>query len=264
MRGELAARKRPLTRADDAMPLADAPTLFVSDLHLAPVRPTPAAAFHAFTRGAARDAAAVYILGDLFDWWIGDDQLEDPFAAAVGRSLRDLSDSGVPIFVARGNRDFLLGDRFARATGATILPEQQIIELGGMRTLVTHGDELCTGDADYQAYRARIRSPRSVRSLLAMPPFARRGIAWWLRRKSRNATALKPESITDVAAAAVDDAFRRHNVQRMIHGHTHRPARHHSVVDDHPRERIVLADWHDRGHVLEATRDVLRNYDIDA
>lgn len=245
------------------MPAADAPTLFVSDLHLSPLRPAPLAAFHAFAHGPARDAAALYVLGDLFDWWIGDDQLDDADAAAVAQSLRDVSDAGVSLFVARGNRDFLLGERFARTTGAVMLPEQQVIELGGVRTLVTHGDELCTGDADYQAYRARIRSPQSVRRLLAMPPLARRGIAWWLRRKSRSATALKPESITDVATTAVDDAFRAHDAQWMIHGHTHRPARHHSVVDERPRERIVLADWHDRGHVLEATRHVLRNYDIE-
>jgi UDP-2,3-diacylglucosamine hydrolase len=244
------------------MPATGAPTLFVSDLHLSPLRPAPLAAFHAFARGAARDAAALYVLGDLFDWWIGDDQLDDAFAAAVARSLRGVSDAGVALWVARGNRDFLLGERFARTTGATILPEQQVISLQGERTLLTHGDELCTGDAEYQAYRARIRSPRSVQRLLAMPPLARRGIAWWLRRKSRNATALKPESITDVATAAVDDAFRAHDAMRMIHGHTHRPARHHSVVDGSARERIVLADWHDRGHVLEAGQDGLRTYDI--
>jgi UDP-2,3-diacylglucosamine hydrolase len=245
------------------VPAADAPSLFVSDLHLSPLRPAPLAAFHALARGAARDAASLYVLGDLFDWWIGDDQLADAYAAAVAQSLRGISDAGVALFVARGNRDFLLGQRFADVTGATMLPEQQVLELAGVRTLVTHGDELCTDDAEYQAYRARIRSPQSVRRLLSMPPVARRGIAWWLRRKSRNATALKPESITDVAAAAVDDAFRAHNVPRMIHGHTHRPARHHLVVDGAPRERIVLADWHDRGHVLEASRGNLRDYDID-
>jgi UDP-2,3-diacylglucosamine hydrolase len=245
------------------MPAAGSPTLFVSDLHLSPLRPAPLAAFHAFARGPARDAAALYVLGDLFDWWIGDDQLDDAFAASVARSLRGVSDAGVALWVARGNRDFLLGERFAAAAGATMLPEQQVITVDGERTLLTHGDELCTGDTDYQAYRARIRSPQSVQRLLAMPPLARRGIAWWLRRKSRSATALKPESITDVATVAVDDAFRRHDVTRMIHGHTHRPARHHSVVDGSRRERIVLADWHDRGHVLEAGRDGLRSYDID-
>ncbi|MFI4903807.1 MAG: UDP-2,3-diacylglucosamine diphosphatase [Burkholderiales bacterium] len=246
------------------MPAADAPTLFVSDLHLAPARPAPLAAFHRFAAGPARGAAALYVLGDLFDWWIGDEQLREPFARDVARSLRAVADAGVPLYVARGNRDFLLGERFARETGAQMLPEQQVIDVDGERVLVTHGDELCVDDVEYQAYRARIRSPRSVARLLALPPLARRGIAWWLRRRSRNATALKPESITDVAASAVADAFRAHDVRRLIHGHTHRPARHHSRVDDVARERIVLADWHDRGHVLELRRGEPVSYDVDA
>jgi len=245
------------------MSAADAATLFVSDLHLSPARAAPLAAFHAFARGPARAARAVYVLGDLFDWWIGDDQLREPFAAEVAASLRGISDAGVALHIARGNRDFLIGDGFARATGASLLPEQQVIDLAGVRTLLTHGDELCTGDVEYQAYRARIRSAASVRRLLALPPLARRGIAWWLRRKSRDATALKPESITDVAADAVDAAFRSHDVTRIIHGHTHRPARHPSVLDGVPRERIVLADWHDRGHVLAARGGELCGYDID-
>ena len=229
------------------------PTLFISDLHLAPDRPAANAAFHAFARGPARNAAAVYILGDLFDAWLGDDQLREPFARAVGDSLRALSDAGVALYVARGNRDFLLGDAFASAVGATLLPEQQIVDVGGMRLVVLHGDELCTGDADYQAYRTRMRSDTTRRRLLAMPYFVRRGIAWYLRRRSRKANALKPESIMDVEPDAVADMFRRHGVTRMIHGHTHRPALHSLDVDGQPRERIVLADWNDRGHYLEAS-----------
>jgi UDP-2,3-diacylglucosamine hydrolase len=243
---------------------AVAPTLFVSDLHLSPQRPAPLAAFARFAREPARSAGAVYVLGDLFDWWIGDDQLQQPFAASVAAALRSIADAGVPLFVARGNRDFLLGERFARTTGATLLPEQKVLALHGMPTLITHGDELCTDDVDYQAYRKRIQSPASVRRLLALPAPVRRGIAWWLRRKSSNATALKPEAITDVATAAVESAFRQYNVPRMIHGHTHRPARHHLSVDGKARERIVLADWHDRGHVLEVDDSGVKGYDIDA
>ncbi|MBS0321219.1 MAG: UDP-2,3-diacylglucosamine diphosphatase [Proteobacteria bacterium] len=240
-----------------------APSLFVSDLHLSPARPGPLAAFDQFARGPARAAAAVYVLGDLFDWWIGDEQLRDDYAARVATALHSISASGVPLFVARGNRDFLLGERFARATGAVLLPEQKVVDVAGTPTLVTHGDELATGDVDYQAYRRKIQSPASVRRLLAMPVAVRRGIAWYLRRKSTRATSLKPEAITDVAGSAVENAFRVHNVARMIHGHTHRPARHHLAVDGRPRERIVLADWHDRGHVLEVGRDASRTYDID-
>jgi len=242
---------------------AGAPTLFVADLHLAPARANPLAAFHRFTRGQARRAAALYVLGDLFDWWIGDDQLREPYARDVANALGEVAAAGVPVYVARGNRDFLIGERFVRAAGATLLGETTRIDVDGEPILVLHGDELCTDDVEYQAYRRRIRSPQSVARLLALPPVARRGIAWWLRRKSRNATALKPESITDVAAAAVADAFRAHGVRRMVHGHTHRPARHRLDVDGVACERIVLADWHDRGHVLAIEKGEVTEHDID-
>ena len=225
-------------------------TLFLSDLHLSPDRPAALAAFHAFARGPARAAAAVYILGDLFDWWIGDDQMRDPFVMEVVRSLRSIADAGVPLFVGRGNRDFMLGDAFARATGATLLPDFVRLDLHGVATLLCHGDELCTDDVDYQKYRAHMRDPATQARLLRLPYFVRRAIAWWLRRKSRNAKAMKAESIMDVNAEAVSDAFRAHRAQRLIHGHTHRPMRHASTVDGAPRERFVLADWHDRGHYL--------------
>ncbi len=225
-------------------------TLFLSDLHLSPERPAALAAFDAFAAGPARAAAAVYILGDLFDWWIGDDQMADPFVASVVAALRGITKAGVPLFVGHGNRDFLLGERFAQATGAALLPDFVVVDLHGARTLLCHGDELCTDDAEYQAYRARMRDPVTQARLLRLPYFARRGLAWWLRRKSRNEKALKPESIMDVATGAVVAAFARHDARRMIHGHTHRPARHEHMVDGSLRERFVLADWHDSGHYL--------------
>jgi UDP-2,3-diacylglucosamine hydrolase len=243
---------------------ADAPTLFISDLHLAPARPAPLAAFHRFARETARAAAGLYILGDFFDFWIGDDQLRERYAHDVAQSLRGVADAGVPVYVGHGNRDFLIGERFARATGSQLLAEQVVIAPDGERVLVTHGDEFCTDDVEYQNYRQRIRSAQSVQRLLSLPPLARRGIAWWLRRKSRNATALKPESITDVSQSAVEEAFRRHDVRRIVHGHTHRPATHRLAVDGVPRERVVLADWHDRGHVLALRRGVIERYDVDA
>jgi len=227
-----------------------APTLFLSDLHLSPDRPLAVAAFHAFAKGPARAAEAVYILGDLFDWWVGDDQLREPFIAPIAESLRALSGAGIPVFVARGNRDFMLGEDFERATGSTLLPEQLLLDLHGVPTLVCQGDELGTDDADYQAYRARVRAPGARRRLLRLPYFLRRLIASWLRRKSSNDKSLKPEYIMDVNAMAVAEAFRRHRALRMIHGHTHRPARHEHAVDGTPRERWVMADWHDRGHYL--------------
>ena len=226
------------------------PTLFLSDLHLSPDRPAAVAAFHAFAAGPAREAAAVYVMGDLFDWWVGDDQMRDPFIAPIVKSLRALAGAGVPLFVAHGNRDFMLGEDFARASGATLLPEQLLLDLYGVPTLISHGDELCTDDAEYQAYRARVRSPDAMRRLLRLPYAVRRLMAAWLRRKSSSDKSLKPEYIMDVNADAVADAFRAHGAQRMIHGHTHRPNRHRHDVDGTSRERWVMADWHDRGHYL--------------
>jgi UDP-2,3-diacylglucosamine hydrolase len=226
------------------------PLLFLSDLHLAPDRPKATAAFHAFCAGPARSAGAVYILGDLFDSWIGDDELRDRFPAEIAASIRSVTQSGVPVHIAHGNRDFLLGERFAAATGATLLPERHLVDVDGTPTLLSHGDELCVGDIAYQQYRARIRSPEAQRRLLSLPLFVRRLIARWLRRKSRNATSLKAESIMDVDDAAVAATFRDTGVARMIHGHTHRPATHSVDVDGRSRERIVLADWHDEGQYL--------------
>lgn len=239
------------------------PTLFLSDLHLSPDRQLAVAAFHAFASGPARAAAAVYILGDLFDWWVGDDQLRDPFIIPIAKSLRAISDAGVPVFVARGNRDFMLGEDFARAAGATLLPEQLRIDLHGVPTLISHGDELCTDDTEYQAYRARVRTPESMRRLKRLPYFIRRLMAAWLRRKSSNDKSLKPEYIMDVNATTVAGAFRAHDVQRLIHGHTHRPDRHLHTIDGTSRERWVMADWHDRGHYLAVDAQGVHERDID-
>jgi UDP-2,3-diacylglucosamine hydrolase len=240
------------------------PTLLISDLHLAPGRPAVAAAFHAFARGPARDADGVYILGDLFDAWVGDDQCGEPFARAVVESLRALSDQGVALHIARGNRDFLLGEAFARATGAILLGEQTRLTLGGTATLLSHGDEFCTDDIAYQRYRAWSRNPARQRRLLRLPYQLRRWIAAGLRRTSRSETARKPESILDVNPAAIERAFRASGALRLIHGHTHRPARHALVVDGIARERIVLADWGDSGHYLEVDTAGARSHAIDA
>jgi len=238
------------------------PTLFLSDLHLSPDRPGAVAAFHAFASGPARDAAAVYVLGDLFDWWVGDDQMGNRLAAAVVASLAGIAKVGVPIFVGCGNRDFLLGERFARATGATLLPDFTVVDLHGVRTLLCHGDELCTDDTEYQAYRARMRAPETQARLLALPYFVRLGIAWWLRRRSGSENALKPEAIMDVTARAVVAALRDHRARRLIHGHTHRPARHELDVDGTRCERFVLSDWHDRGHYLAVGADGVHAHEV--
>ncbi len=162
----------------------------------------------------------------------------------------------------RGNRDFLIGERFAGAAGATLLPEQIVVEVAGVPTLLLHGDELCTADIEYQRFRARMRDPRLQRIAAATPWPVRSGIARLLRGRSRRAAAIKPEAIMDVTAEAVAQAFRAHGVTRMVHGHTHRPARHDLVVDGKARERFVLADWYGKGSYLEFGPQGYATHDI--
>jgi UDP-2,3-diacylglucosamine hydrolase len=240
------------------------PVLLCSDLHLSPAAPATVAAFHAFAAGPAREAAAVYVLGDLFDWWIGDDQLRARFYRRIADSLRALADSGVAVYVGRGNRDFLLGDAFARAAGATLLPDRLVVDLGGIPTLLSHGDELCTDDVAYQRFRARTRTVAWQQAILRKPYLVRRLIALALRLGSRRATAGKPEHIMDVNAQAVADAFRAHRVTRMIHGHTHRPARHALTLDGVACERHVLAAWHDGASYLAVDAGGVHERAIDA
>ena len=213
------------------------------------------AAFESFCAGPARAAAGLYVLGDLFDHWVGDDQLREPMAARIAAALRGVADSGVPVGMIVGNRDFLMGRRFAAAAGATLLPEQIVVDVAGTPTLLMHGDELCTSDVAYQRFRRISHDRRWQSSFLALPYCLRRGVANWLRRKSREATAVKPEDILDVESGAVDMAFRKASVARIVHGHTHRPAHHRLVVDGRACERYVLADWYDRGTYLEFDAD---------
>jgi len=175
--------------------------------------------------------------------------------AQVANALRAVADSGVPVGIIVGNRDFALGRRFADAAGATLLPEQIVVEVAGVPTLLMHGDELCTSDVAYQRYRRLIRNPVVQRSLLALPYALRRAMANGLRSKSRSATAVKPEMILDVEPRAVEAALRQANVARMVHGHTHRPAHHRLKVDGRDCERFVLADWYDSGSYLEFDAD---------
>ena len=221
-----------------------APTLFISDLHLSPERPELVVALHSLVRGSARGAAALYAIGDLFDAWFGDDQLREPLAAGVAAAFAELSASGTPVYLQRGNRDFLIGDRFAEACGATLLPDAVVHDVQGTPTLIMHGDQLCTDDAAYQRFRAWWQDPIHRGRFLALPYFARRAIAAFLRAASRRATAGKAEVIMDVNADAVAAALREHGVARLIHGHTHRPARHELFVAGRTCERYVLADWY--------------------
>ncbi len=225
-------------------------TLFVSDLHLCPERPRTCRIFLEFLSGPARQAEALYILGDLFEYWAGDDDLDDPFNAGICAALRALSDTGVAVFFMAGNRDFLAGDAFARAAGLTRLPDPALIDLAGAATLLMHGDTLCTDDVDYQRFRAEARSPAWQQALLALPLAERKAHIEAMRRQSEAQKRIKPIEIVDVNPDAVLRSQTFHQWRRLIHGHTHRPAQHRLHIGGHACERWVLPDWHDTGAYL--------------
>ena len=225
-------------------------SIFVSDLHLAPERPRINDVFLAFTRDTAPQAQALYILGDLFEYWVGDDDLGDPFNAAIADALRELSGKGTALCFMHGNRDVLVGPAFAARCGAQLLADPTLLDLYGVRTLVMHGDTLCTDDVEYQKFRAYAHDPENQRRFLAQPLPARRQQMLGMRTQSEKSKQAKAADIMDVAPAAVEQALRRHGYPRLIHGHTHRPARHLHVVDGHRCERWVLNDWYERGGYL--------------
>jgi len=225
-------------------------TLFISDLHLDAERPDITSLFGRFIDEEARSADALYILGDLFEAWVGDDDPSQT-GAFVAQRLRGLRDAGVPVYFMRGNRDFLLGDAYARRAGVTILPDPSVVMLHGRPTLLLHGDTLCSDDVAYQQFRTQTRDPDWQRQFLAQPLEARLAFAQQARAASQTRqSGLKAQgtmdAITDVTPATVDGTFARFGVDAMIHGHTHRPA-----VHDHAGgRRIVLGDWYEQGSVL--------------
>ena len=227
--------------------------LFISDLHLEPARPEITGALISLLRNQAREAEALYILGDLFDAWIGDDD-DAPLAQQLAAELRSLSDNGTAIYFQHGNRDFLLGEDYAQRCGMQLLPEQHVIEHDGERILLLHGDTLCTDDIEYQRFRTQSRNPAWQAAMLAQPLAARRALAGQARAESSAHTSTTPIAIMDVNESAVGEAMKLHDVRRMIHGHTHRPATH-----DYPdgSQRVVLAPWHDRGSALALSDRVL-------
>jgi UDP-2,3-diacylglucosamine hydrolase len=229
-------------------------TLFVSDLHLDPERPQQTEAFVDLLRGPAREADALYILGDMFEAWLGDDD-DAPLGARVATELSALAAHGVPIAFMRGNRDFLLGHDYAARCGMRLLPDPAVIDLHGEATLLLHGDLLCTEDTGYQAFRRQVRDPSWQAGFLAQPLSARRAFAASARAASAAHQDSVGERITDVSPEAVESTFRQYGLRRMIHGHTHRPATHVLDVDGAPRERIVLADWYGRGEALHVAGD---------
>lgn len=236
-------------------------TLFISDLHLDASRPAITDLFLAFLRCEALAADALYILGDLFEAWIGDDT-PSPAADAVAAALKEVSDAGVPVYFIRGNRDFLLGEQYAARAGMRILPDPSVIDLYGTPVLLQHGDLLCADDIPYQQFRAQTRDPAFQAQFLAQPLAARIAFA----QKARDASQSRQsemkqgdraqfETVTDVAPAEVEATFVRYGVDTMIHGHTHRPAVHSLMAGGQARTRIVLGDWYEQGSVLRVTRD---------
>ena len=225
-------------------------TLFISDLHLDARRPAATTLFLGFLSGLdPRRCDGLYILGDLFEAWIGDDD-DDPHHQQVIAGLRAASDRGMTVWVMRGNRDFLLGDAFARAAGCSLLVDPARIELAGTTTLLMHGDTLCTDDREYQQFRTLVRNPDWQRQFLAKPLAERREIATQLRETSRQRTGRKSEEIMDVNPQTVSDTLKQQGVRRLIHGHTHRPAIHDLSIDGQAAQRIVLGDWYEQGSVL--------------
>ena len=230
------------------------PSLFISDLHLTEERPEANERFIELLEGKARGADALYILGDFFEYWIGDDDLEAPFNAVVAGLLGELSRRGVPLYLMHGNRDFLIGERFCAATGAKLLADPTVHEIQGVRTLLMHGDTLCTDDLDYQNWRRIARSEAWQREFLAKSLPERRRAIVGMREQGKEAVKAKPAEIMDVNDAAVAQVIRAHGVTRLVHGHPHRPGRHALTIDGKPAERWVLPDWYGRGGYLEIGR----------
>ncbi|MDO8960433.1 MAG: UDP-2,3-diacylglucosamine diphosphatase [Rhodocyclaceae bacterium] len=232
----------------------DKSALFISDIHLSPFEPATAERFLAFLAGPAQAAASLTILGDLFDYWAGDDDLPDPFNARIITALRNLAATGVAVSFMAGNRDFLVGDAFAAAAGISFLPDPCVRDVAGVATLLTHGDTLCTDDADYQRFRCQVRDPAWRTNFLALPLAARKTEITALRQRSENEKKIKPLAIMDVNADAVVAALRQHHVRALIHGHTHRQGQHTHTVDGQPCVRWVLGDWGaSRGAALACT-----------
>jgi len=225
-------------------------TLFISDLHLCGARPAITGLFLDFLRRRARASDALYILGDLFEYWIGDEAVEQEEFRSIIRGLRELTASGTPVFVMHGNRDFLMGAGFEKASGGRLLKDPAHIDLYGTPTLLMHGDSLCTDDTEYMTFRAKVRNPAWQKEFLGKSVAERDRIVHDFREISKNSTAAKKPEIMDVNQKAVESVMREHRVQRLIHGHTHRPKEHVFNLDGRPARRMVLGDWYEQGSVL--------------
>ncbi len=217
-------------------------TLFISDLHLEESRPDITDAFLGFLENHARGVEQLYILGDFFEAWIGDDE-RTPLQEQIAQALKALSDSGTAIFLMHGNRDFLIGEDFCARAGATLLDDPTVVDLYGTPTLLMHGDSLCTADVEYQKFRENMRNPQWQQMILQRPLEDRQQMARQLREISMAKNQGKAEFIMDVTPEEVVKVMEEHGVQRLIHGHTHRPGAHQLEANGKPARRIVLGDW---------------------
>ena len=218
-------------------------TLFISDLHLNADHTHSMAAFERFVATLAPQAEALYILGDLFEYWAGDDDRHDPFHAQIVGALHGLAAHSIKIYLMHGNRDLLMGSELATACHATLLQDPTLLDLYGTPTLLSHGDKLCTDDVEYQKFRAQVHDVEFQKNFLAQPLVARKAYIEKLRQQSIAAKQEKDSAIMDVNDGAVAVLLREYRYPRLIHGHTHRPNRHEHVVDGHRCERWVLSDW---------------------
>ncbi|KMW73886.1 UDP-2,3-diacylglucosamine hydrolase [Photorhabdus luminescens subsp. luminescens] len=227
-------------------------TLFIADLHLSEHEPAITAGFLRFLREDAIQADSLYILGDLFDYWIGDDD-DNPLHHEIASALKTVQQQGVTCYFIHGNRDFLLGSRFAKESGIILLPQEKVLELYGKRVLILHGDTLCTDDEGYQRYRKRVHTPWVQRLFLLLPLSIRQKIAVKMRANSQSVNSRKSEAIMDVNQQAVIDTFERYQADWMIHGHTHRPFVHEVPLHDKTVYRGVLGAWHQQGSMFKIT-----------
>lgn len=224
--------------------------LLISDLHLEQQRPDITRAFVHFLQTRARQADALYILGDFFEVWVGDDAME-PFQHEIASALRELADSGTRLYLMHGNRDFMLGQGFCQLAGCTLLSDPCRVSFNGEPVLLMHGDSLCTSDAAYMRMRRLLRNPLSLWLLRHLPLAKRHALARKLRKESQLQTRQKAASIIDVTPSEVPRLMAKYGVRTLIHGHTHRPARHSLEVNGQSAQRIVLGDWDQQGWALQ-------------
>ena len=224
-------------------------TLFISDLHLSGERENITKLFIKFLDQRASKADALYILGDLYEVWPGDDMIQPDYLSSISK-LKQLADNGLPLYVMQGNRDFLMAEKFAEVSGANLIEDPTIIDLYGTPTLLMHGDTLCTDDVDYQKFRAMVRDPGWKEKFFSLPNDERLAMTSKYRKVSKVETAKKSMDIMDVNQQAVETVMQEHNIKQLIHGHTHRPAIHDFSVNNEKMKRIVLGDWFEQGSVL--------------